>query len=78
VFGTDTISISSPKYRSEGQECHRAFLCGDNPILLAEDLKLSDPVLTSATLKMTVHPLLIDDLDGIPIHAFAELSVLQE
>ena len=73
LFGTDTISISNPQHRAEGRECHRAFLCGDKPILLAEDLNLSDPSLTSGPLTVTIYPWIIDALDGVPVHAFAEL-----
>jgi arylformamidase len=76
LFGTDTISISNPQHRDEGRECHRAFLCGDKPILLAEDLNLSDPSLTSGPLTVTIYPWIIEALDGVPVHAFAEL--LQE
>jgi kynurenine formamidase len=36
IVGTDTISISNPQFRNEGRECHRAFLCHENPILIAE------------------------------------------
>lgn len=73
LFGTDTISISNPQFRDEGRKCHRAFLCGDSPIVLAEDLDLSDPSLVSAPLTVTIYPWILDDLDGVPVHAFAEL-----
>jgi kynurenine formamidase len=73
LFGTDTISISNPQHRDEGRQCHRAFLCEEKPIVLAEDLDLSDPSLSSAPLVVTIYPWILDDLDGVPIHAFAEL-----
>lgn len=73
LFGTDTISISNPQYHDEGRECHRAFLCGEKPIMLAEDLDLSDSFLSSAPLTVTIYPWIIDSLDGVPVHAFAEL-----
>jgi len=72
LFGTDTISISNPLYRDDGRVCHRAFLCGDSPVMLAEDLDLSDPSLTSAPLEVVIHPLIVDDLDGVPVLAFAK------
>ena len=72
LFGTDTISISNPQHRDEGRECHRAFLCGNRPILLAEDLNLSDPSLTSGSLIVTIYPWIVDKLDGVPVLAFAE------
>jgi kynurenine formamidase len=73
LFGTDTISISNPQHRDEGRECHRAFLCGEKPIILAEDLDLSDPSLSSSPLVVTIYPWILDNLDGVPIHAFAEV-----
>jgi len=73
LFGTDTISISNPQFRPEGRECHRQFLCGARPILLAEDLDLSDPALVTGPFSVTFYPWIIDNLDGVPVLAFAEL-----
>lgn len=73
LFGTDTISISNPQFRNEGRECHRAFLCHEKPILLAEDLDLSDPDLVTNRFAMTIYPWIVDDLDGIPVHIVAEI-----
>ena len=73
LFGTDTISISNPQFRTEGGECHRAFLCHDSPIILAEDLDLSDPGLPNIVLSLSIYPWIVDDLDGVPILAFAEI-----
>lgn len=72
LFGTDTISISNPKHRDEGRACHRAFLCGADPILIAEDLNLSNPELATVPLRVTFYPWIVDDLDGVPVIAFAE------
>ncbi len=72
IFGTDTISISNPDHREEGRECHRAFLCSRKPILLVEDLDLSYPSLSKGSLKVTIHPWIVDKLDGVPVLAFAE------
>jgi len=73
LFGTDTISISSPAFRTEGRTCHKAFLCDRDPLLLAEDLDLSDPELTKGPFTVTIYPWLVEDLDGVPVFAFAEL-----
>jgi kynurenine formamidase len=74
LFGTDTISISNPQFRNEGRECHREFLCKDNPILLAEDLDLSDPGFIACRFSITIYPWIVDDLDGVPVHVFADIS----
>jgi len=75
LFGTDTISISNPRYREEGRECHKSFLCGERPILLGEDLDLSNPGLLGGPFQVEIFPWIIDNLDGVPICAFAELPV---
>jgi arylformamidase len=72
IFGTDTVSVSNPQFREEGRECHRKFLCGNSPVLLAEDLDLSDPRLLSGPFQLEIYPWIIDDLDGVPICAFVE------
>jgi arylformamidase len=72
LFGTDTISVSSPSHRTEGRECHRAFLCNENPILLLEDLDLSDPSLTSGPMNVTMYPWISDVPDGVPVQVFVE------
>lgn len=71
IFGIDTISISNPRIREEGRTCHRSFLCGKYPVLLLEDLDLSNPELTDTALELTVIPWIIDDLDGVPVMVFA-------
>jgi arylformamidase len=72
LFGMDTISISSPAHREEGRACHRAFLCGSPPVLIIEDLDLSDPRLTGTGFRLHVYPWFRGALDGIPVVALAE------
>lgn len=72
LFGTDTISISSPIHREEGRACHRAFLCGSPPILILEDLDLSDPRLTGSGFMLHVYPWFREAVDGIPVVAIME------
>jgi kynurenine formamidase len=72
IFGTDTISISSPAHREEGRACHRAFLCGTPPVLVLEDLDLSDPRLGGGGFRLHVCPWFNEALDGIPVVALME------
>ena len=72
LFGVDTISISSPGHREEGGACHRAFLCGSPPILLMEDIDLSDARLSGGGWSLHIYPWLLEFLDGIPVTAIAE------
>lgn len=69
VVGIDTISISTPTYRKEGRESHRAFLCDDHPILLLEDVNLLNITITGSS-TLSIIPWLIGDLDGVPVTAF--------
>jgi kynurenine formamidase len=72
IFGSDTISIASPLHREEGRACHRAFLCGSPPVLLLEDLDLSDPRLAGPGFSFRIYPWFREPLDGIPVVALAE------
>ena len=72
LFGIDQISISSVLHRDAGHECHRKFLCGERPILILEDINLSDAVEFNGTFQLHVYPYMIDDVDGIPVIAIVE------
>jgi kynurenine formamidase len=72
LFGLDQISISSPLQRETGHACHRAFLCGERPVLLLEDLDLSNDRVTKR-FRMHIFPVFIDDIDGIPVTVIAEI-----
>jgi arylformamidase len=73
VFGFDSISISSWSDRMTGREAHRAFLGGERPILLIEDMNL-DAVDESMDFSMvTVAPLLVTGADAAPCTVIAEV-----
>lgn len=72
VFGLDTVSISNPAERLLGHESHRSFLCEKPPIMLLEDLDLSNRSLTGRLGKLTLYPVFLDELDGVPVIAFLE------
>ena len=72
LVGTDAISISSPLHRDEGRACHRSFLCGSPPILILEDLDLSDPRLGGTGFNLSVYPWFSEAVDGIPVVAIME------
>lgn len=72
LFGLDTISISNPSQRSMGHEAHRSFLCEKPPIMLLEDLDLSQENLSRQTWKLTFYPMVLDEIDGVPVIAFLE------
>jgi kynurenine formamidase len=75
LFGVDTISISNPVQRNMGHEAHRSFLCEKPPIMLLEDLDLSQENLSRYPWKLTIYPLFLDELDGVPVIVFLEQSL---
>ena len=73
LFGIDQISISSVLHRDAGHECHRKFLCGEGPILILEDLNLSE-IRYKEAFRMHIYPHFIDDIDGVPVTVIAEIQ----
>jgi kynurenine formamidase len=72
LFGLDQISLSSPLHSEEGHECHRQFLCEKKPILVLEDLNLSD-IRIKGPFKMHIFPYIIGSFDGTPVTVIAEI-----
>jgi arylformamidase len=73
LFGLDQISVSSVLHRDEGHACHKKFLCGRKPILLLEDLDLSNQRLKNP-FQINIYPHFIDYIDGIPVTVIAEIE----
>lgn len=73
AFGFDTISVSSWTDRPTGREAHRAFLGGDKPILLIEDMNLEEIEATRKISSVTVAPLLVKGADAAPCTVIAEV-----
>lgn len=70
LYGSDTISVSSPLHREEGHAAHKGFLCDvEQPILLLEDLNLNwvDPSLSPY--KLSLYPIFDEELDGSSVFA---------
>jgi len=72
LFGLDQISVSSVLHRDEGHACHKKFLCGRKPILLLEDLNLSDQRIKNA-FRINIYPNFIGYIDGVPVTVIAEI-----
>ena len=66
MFGFDSISVSSFTDRTTGREAHRRFLDPGAPILLLEDMDLSE--VNEATLfkQIAVAPLFIESCEALP------------
>ena len=71
ALGMDTISLSSPDFREEGRQAHKAFLSRE--ILLIEDMNLSKLSPSSKIQSLTVAPLIFERCDGAPCTIFAEV-----
>jgi arylformamidase len=71
VLGMDFISLTSFQNRELGREAHRKFLGGERPIMLIEDMDLTQ--IDSTPTSIFCLPLLIKGLDGAPVTIIAEI-----
>jgi len=74
VMGFDSISVSSFAYRMIGREAHKAFLNPQKPILLLEDMDLTQLNQNRVPSQVTVVPLRIAKCDGLPCTVMAEVE----
>ncbi len=73
VIGFDSISVSSFSDRMLGREAHKAFLNSKEPILLLEDMDLTQLNKDSNILQLDIAPLRIAKCDGLPCTIIAEV-----
>ena len=73
IIGFDAISLTSWKYRPEGREGHRSFLCGDNPFLIIEDVSFKN-LKNNKIEWAVVAPLRSTDGNGGPVTIMAKLK----
>lgn len=66
VFGFDSISVSSFQNRQEGRKAHKSFLNPESPILLLEDMDLTEVYSDIEFNKLIISPLRISKCDGLP------------
>ena len=75
LYGSDTISVSSPIHREEGHLAHKGFLCNvEQPILLLEDINLNLVSPSLSPFKLTLYPFFDEDLDGSPVVTILSLD----
>lgn len=72
LFGLDQISVSSVFHKEAGHACHWKFLCGKKPILILEDINLSDSRIKNP-FRINIYPCFIDAIDGVPVTVIAEI-----
>lgn len=73
IIGFDAISLTSWKYRPEGRQGHRAFLCGDHPFLIIEDVSFKNLGENEIDWAV-VAPLRTSDGNGGPVTIMAKLK----
>lgn len=74
VLGFDSISVSSFQNRILGREAHKAFLDPKSPILLLEDMDLTNVDRNTKFKKVIIAPLRIIKCDGLPCTVIAEIK----
>lgn len=73
AVGFDFISLTSWKFRPEGRDAHRAFLCGERPLLVIEDVSFA--ALKGSQIEwVVVAPLRTEDGNGGPVTIIASLT----
>lgn len=73
VFGFDSISVSSFQNRMIGREAHKTFLNPQKPILLLEDMDLTNVDKNTKFKRVIIAPLRISKCDGLPCTIIGEI-----
>jgi len=71
VLGVDCISVAHPDHGKEAEVVHRALLCRKPPILIVEDMDLSETSLADGPFRLLLLPVVRDRVDGSPVVALA-------
>ena len=72
AFGFDSISLTSLHHRAMGGKSHRAFLMHKNPILIIEDMALSQLEKEMKFGKMILAQFPVANADGTPVNCLLE------
>jgi kynurenine formamidase len=78
MIGLDMISLSSFAARDLGRQSHRAFLDHEAPILIIEDMDLSQLSEKQGIEQVIVSPLRVAQGDGSPCTVIAKIKDKQE
>lgn len=71
AIGMDVLSAASPNYPSEGGETHRLLLRPERPVMIMEDLDLSDESLLNGEWTLYIVPLFTADVESTPVTVLA-------
>jgi len=74
IIGLDSISISSWQHRDIGRKVHKKLLNPKKPILIVEDMNLSQVNKDTVFKRVYVAPLIISKSDGSPCTILAEVK----
>jgi kynurenine formamidase len=74
AFGFDSISLSSYKHPLVGRKAHQAFLNPAYPIIVIEDMHLSEISTSENILQVIIAPLRISKCDGMPCTVIAAIG----
>lgn len=74
AIGMDVLSAASPNHPDEGGRTHQLLLRPERPVLMMEDLDLSDDALPEKEWTLYVVPLFTADVESTPVTVMAAPS----
>lgn len=74
IIGLDLISISSWQHREIGRTVHKNLLNPKKPVLIIEDMDLSNVLDNTLFKKIYIAPLMVSKADGSPCMILAEVE----
>lgn len=77
AIGIDSISISNYQQRDLGRMAHKEFLCKHN-FLIVEDMNLSVIENNYKLMRLIISPLLIENVDAVPVTVIAEVELIND
>jgi len=72
IIGFDFISLTSFQNRELGRLAHKAFLGGEKPILIIEDMDLTE--IEDSPKSLVCLPIMLSNVDGAPVTIIATLN----
>lgn len=74
LIGINSLSLTSFQHRDEGRKAHLEFLNPKHPILIIEDMDLSEVNDSTHFNEIIISPLQVKHVDGVPVSILAKIT----